>query len=452
MAIYNQQYGAVVDPSMQARLAGAGDPYARNGMSPGDPIPGQPANPMAGPPTGLIGSEQALMGGLQGALGGLLGGYGMGRGDIMSQLRGGIGDFRNALRSGNNYFNQGAAALRGAGGQIDSLFDQGIGAGNQYFDQGVQGLQGFIPAGMNAQGIMANYTGANGRDAQQQAYNDFIESPGQAWLREQGERAVTRNAAATGGLGGGRVLQELQRQGQGLAAQDFQNHYGRLAGLSNQGLQAAGQVGALRGQQGSLNASLRGQQAGLQGNLAQSMANLRSNQANFGGMMGQGMAGLRQGAGSQLGNMGMNLGSGIAGMMYGTGQNLAGGRMAVGNQIANRIANTTDNLGTLQNQQGQGISDIVNQGQTNVGNLLTGSGGQNAQLMTQLAQYLMQNNQYGPSLMQGGGQSPGMQWGPNPTQAIGQWGQGIGNLMQYWPTGGNPGGQTSSPPPAYGSW
>jgi len=290
---------------------------------------------------------------------------------------------------------------------------------------------GFIPAGQNAQGQMAAYTGGMGRDAQQQAYDNFIESPGQAWLREQGDRAVTRNAAATGGLQGGRVLQELQRQGQGLAAQDFQNHYARLAGLSNQGLQAAGQVGSLRGQQGMMNANMRQAQAGLKGNLATALAGIRAQQGGFQGQMGQGIANLRQNAGNQLGQLGLAAGTGMGNMMYGTGQNIAGGRMAVGNAIANRIGSTTDNMANLQNQQGAGMSDIIGQGQNTVGNLLTGAGGMNAQALTQLAQLLSGVNMQSGG-MYGGFGMPGVSQTPGALGGLGNLASGVGNFMTGW--------------------
>ena len=74
-----------------------------------------------------------------------------------------------------------------------------------------------------------------GADAQAQAYAQFQESPGQAYLREQAERSLVANSAATGGLAGGNVLKELQGQAVGLAAQDFQNQFDRRGTVADRG-------------------------------------------------------------------------------------------------------------------------------------------------------------------------------------------------------------------------
>jgi hypothetical protein len=102
----------------------------------------------------------------------------------------------------------------------------------------------------NAIGLSNNQQQAGGLSAQQQqqqAFDNFTESPGQRFLRRQGEKALLRNQSAIGGLGGGNVQKALVEFGTGVAAQDFGNHFNRLAGLSGGG-QVAGnslaQVGA----------------------------------------------------------------------------------------------------------------------------------------------------------------------------------------------------------------
>lgn len=95
------------------------------------------------------------------------------------------------------------------------------------------------------------FLGLMGPQAQQQAFGEFIESPGQAFLRRRGEEALLRNAAAIGGLGGGNVRQALQEQGIGVAAQQQEQLQNRLAQLSGIGFGATGQLGALRGQKAS---------------------------------------------------------------------------------------------------------------------------------------------------------------------------------------------------------
>ena len=78
----------------------------------------------------------------------------------------------------------------------------------------------------------AALSGALGRDLQSQAFEDFQESPGVDFLREQGLRLIESGAGARGGLGGGDRLRELTRFSQGLALQDFENQFNRLGQVS----------------------------------------------------------------------------------------------------------------------------------------------------------------------------------------------------------------------------
>lgn len=244
----------------------------------------QPGGPTAGgggyggasgagvPQTGLIGAESALQGGLRGGLAGIEAGV-----------------------------NQ--------AGQTLSPYTQG---GNQAF------------------GLQSALSGAMGPEAQRQAFANYNESPEVAYQREMGERAITRNAAATGGLGGGRVQQELQRHAIGLAQQDYGNSFNRLGSLAEKGYGAAGLLGGI--------------------------------QANAGGAAGQ--------------------------MAYGTGQSLAGGRTRAGEQIAGNLQGTTSALSQLINQQGMDLSNIIGSGGNNIANLLAGYGTADAQTKQALAALL----------------------------------------------------------------
>lgn len=290
------------------------------------------------PQTGLIGSEQALRGGLQGALGALQQGIGMGRGDVRSLLG------------------------RGAGA-----------------------LNPFVQPGQMAQQRQAALSGALGADAQAQAMQAFMDSPQQAFLREQGERAVTRNAAALGGLGGGNVMKELSRFGTGLAAQDFENQFNRLGQVAGQGLTAAQSLGGLWG----------------------------------------------QGAGI-MGNIGLQGGLTAADLFRGTGQDLATGRTVAGQQIAGAISGTSSNLADLINQQGSGMRDIYGTQGGNLAKLLAGFGdtlgGDYSNLAQMLANsYLTQGGQYAGL--------PGLGGATQNQGNIGQWGQlaaGIGTAIEAW--------------------
>jgi hypothetical protein len=288
---------------------------------------------------GLSGSEAALMQGFQGA------------GQALN-----LGA-QNAVQTLGGDF--GASAQ-----QVDPL------TGQPLFQEAAAGVNQFTGAGVSAQQRQAALSGALGNEAQQQAFAEFNESPGQAFLREQGLRQVTNAASATGGLVGGNVLSELQRQGQGLAQQDFQNQFNRLGSLSSQGLQAAGQAGQFLSQAGQ-----------QQGNLASTNAQLGT-QANIASASNR-LSAAGQQAGFQN-QQGVNVGN----LFQSTGQNIAQNRFQAGRDIASQIGQTTSGLSNLANQQGSGLSDLIGSGAGNIANLLSGSGQFSAQQQAQMAQLL----------------------------------------------------------------
>jgi hypothetical protein len=185
--------------------------------------------------------------------------------------------------------------------------------------------------------MQAAQSGALGPQAQQEAFDNFNSSPGQQWLQDRGQRAITRNAAALGGLGGGNVQKALMQYGQGMAQQDFDNQFNRLGGISNQGFQATQ----------------------LQSGIAQNQ-----------------------------GQAGMNAGMAAADLNYNSGQNYASGRTRAGEQIADSVANTTSGLSALINQQGQNLSNIVGSGGNNISALLAGLGSQTSLSQQDLAAIL----------------------------------------------------------------
>ena len=106
----------------------------------------------------------------------------------------------------------------------------------------------FREAGEGALTQQQALLGLSGQEAQQEAFTAFESSPGQQFLRERGEQALLRNQAAIGGLGGGNVRSELQKQGIGFAQQDLQNQLARLASIAGQGQAATSSVAQLGGQ------------------------------------------------------------------------------------------------------------------------------------------------------------------------------------------------------------
>ena len=301
------------------------------------------------PQTGLIGSEQALRGGLQGALGAIAQGTQVARGDI---------------------------------GQTQQIVGQQIG-------QGVGALDPFAAPGAAAFQRQAALAGAGGPQVQAQAFQQFQESPGQAFLREQGQQALLRGQGAIGGLGGGNVRRELLRQGIGFAQQDFANQFNRLGALSQIGAGAAGQQ-----------AGLRGQQAGITSGLGQFGAGLAQRAGEFGGQA-----------------------------FLGTGQQLAAGRTRAGEGIAGAAGTTGSALANLIAGQGQGVSNILGQGTGSLANILAAAGGAGQASQQQLAT-LLANIATGSASQQAALPGlPGLQRDPGILAGIGQAAGGIGTAI-----------------------
>ena len=141
--------------------------------------------------------------------------------------------------------------------------------------------------GQEAAQRQAALTGALGPEAQQQAFAEYQASPALGFLQEQSERALMRNAAAMGGLGGGNVRQGLTKLTADLYGQDFQNQLNRLGDIATRGYGAAATSAGL-GQNlatgiGNLGATGAGYQmqagrdiSNAQGQTAANMANLQT--------------------------------------------------------------------------------------------------------------------------------------------------------------------------------
>jgi len=228
------------------------------------------------PQTGLIGSEQALRGGLQQGLDAIAGGYSVGS----------------------------------------------------------QALQPYTSAGAGAINQMANLSGAAGLPAQQQAFANFQASPEQEYLRERGRIGLLRSSAATGGLGGGNVLEELQRRAIGEGMQDLQNSFNRLGSVASYGQPSA------------------------------------STQAQMASRAGE-----------------------TGGRAYmDTGSNLAAGRTQAAQDIARQTSATGSALAGLVQQQGQSASDLIGGTSGNLANILAGQGAADAQSQEALATLLANIN------------------------------------------------------------
>lgn len=136
----------------------------------------------------------------------------------------------------------GGAEREGARAQEEAALRAQELAGGRFEQIVTPGLE----IGQQAQQQQAALSGALGPEAQQAAFQGFQESPGTAFLREQGLREVGSQAALTG-QGGGNRLRALTEFSQGLALQDLSRQQGQLQNLSQQGIQLAGTGATLTG-------------------------------------------------------------------------------------------------------------------------------------------------------------------------------------------------------------
>lgn len=335
------------------------------------------ANP---PPTGLIGFEQAAQQGVQQATGTLQGAQAQARGDLtagmeeVARLYGlNIDELRAAEQQARGDLGQAMGVQRGLFGENIA----GIGAAGERARGDLERLYGqagtfFTPyqqAGTSALQQQLALSGALGTDALRQAYQ---ESPYVQFLREQGERSTLAGAAATGGLGGGRVQQELVRFGQGLAGQGLQQQIENLRNLSGMGFQAAGSGAELATGLGTNLANLgtstaqnlaaqRAALAGVEGQYGTNLANLATGTAQ--GVVGQrgALAGERSQFGTNLANLATTTGTNIANLQSQLGGNIAQQRMRAGELLAGQAATTAAGLGDLALSQGADIANLINQ-------------------------------------------------------------------------------------------
>jgi len=149
------------------------------------------------------------------------------------------------LRDWMDKVQQDSAAAEASGIQSQAA-TQAQGIMNQQFDtmparltdayNQVQPMrQPFIGAGMGAAGTQAAQSGAMGQPAQAAAFQNYQESPGVQFMRDQGMRGMEQNLAASG-VGGGTRLKALSRFNQGLALQDYGNQFNRLGQVADRGV------------------------------------------------------------------------------------------------------------------------------------------------------------------------------------------------------------------------
>lgn len=339
--------GVVANPTVipGGKTQGATSPPVLGGTVQPEPVmtPQYAANDSV-PATGLIGSEQAILGGFTGAMGSL--------------------DQGNTNAS--NILNASSNAIAGTANPAVTL-----GAGSiDPLTQASGNFTGYMDAGTAAAKLQADLSGANGVDAEQAAVQAQGVSPATQYLMDQAIKGRERSAAARGGLFSGNTGLELNKDLAGILSQNSQQNFNNLGTIAGQGLNAAGQV-----------AGLNSTQAGLAGNIqSQGIANdsallqqKNSIQANIADRLAEITNGTSQNKA----------------LLYAqTGQQLGAGRTAAGNAIAQNVTNTANSISQALKEQGIGVSASMAEDVTTVANLLHEAGMQDAVDSKTLAQIL----------------------------------------------------------------
>ena len=156
----------------------------------------------------------------------------------------------------------------------------------------------------------------------QAALQRFRETPGLQFAQQEAQRAIQRQAAATGMTYSGNVLAALQERSRGLAGQQFNTYLAQLGQFAQPGLSATQNIAGVEYDLGQRLSQL---------SVAEAQAEA-SNRFNLGGALGGALSGF-SGGGGILG--------GISGAVGGA---LGGGGGATGS-LANLFSRFTPNIG-----------------------------------------------------------------------------------------------------------
>lgn len=212
--------------------------------------------------------------------------------------------------TGFNYLTHGTS-----GDQVQDVINQGL-YGGQLGNNALNlrasllGVQLPQQDGAGGSGVSHQYTppgdstaATSGRPA---GFQNYLNSTGYQFAKNQGLGAINGNAAASGMLDSGATLKALNNYGQGLAAQRFDNYLAQLTGVGQAGYnrqsQGSNMLGTVAGT-GTKAGIAAGDNAILEGNAE------TSNNAAIGSILGAG-------AGALFGvpGMGAGIGSALSGL------------------------------------------------------------------------------------------------------------------------------------------
>lgn len=162
-------------------------------------------------------------------------------------------------------------AQAGADAQMAGIEEQ-----RRQYDQSRQDMMPFLDFGKWA--IPQQQAFLNGD------WSGFEKSPDYLYAKEQGLDAIDHRAAARGGLFGGGNTRDAMTFASGLATQNADNYWNKLAGISGQGQAVGNSLGQLGGQMA--NSIQQGY-----GNIGIIRQGAYNNQANMYGNVGSGLAG-----------------------------------------------------------------------------------------------------------------------------------------------------------------
>jgi len=239
-----------------------------------------------------IGSAVSGIGAALGAGGGSMGGLGTALALAGAELVGGLVQARAADKAAKNAAQmQGQAteaqlaAARQAADELragQAAVEQTLQPFIEITPQQIQNLGLYQRAGTQALEQQAALAGLEGPEAQQAAVAALEASPQFQALTRQGEEAILQRASATGGLRGGNVQGALAQFRPAMLQQFIDQQYGRLGGLSGQGLgvtqnllnQGYGAATNLAGLRQAQAAGLANIQSGMGAAQAAGLANL----------------------------------------------------------------------------------------------------------------------------------------------------------------------------------
>lgn len=148
-------------------------------------------------------------------------------------------DYDNFLASAQSASDAIIAGTQQATKISSDVRDLNIGVVQEAAQKASAALAPYRAAGASATGELQNLLGLNGVDAQKASTARVLSSPQVQQEIEQGSKAISASASASGLLGSGRLLTELQKFGQDRAVSEISRNQQMLTGLSQIGLGAA---------------------------------------------------------------------------------------------------------------------------------------------------------------------------------------------------------------------